>query len=646
MPPACLWRHAGGMSIPPLAPDRAAGYRDELRVLEDEFARAMTQMYQVGNHITRVRASLDRAVQPPPAVPAAAPFEAAHTSVHPPVAAPAAPAGPAQAPPSPPPFVPALPPREPWWQREGVIAKVLAAVGAGITLIGIAFLLAIAIQAGYFGPLARVLTGGILAVALVAAALVVKRRQDTAVGALGLAATGFAAGYLDIVAITRIYEWVPAALGLVLAGLVAVAGLVLARLWGSQLLAVLIVLGVAVLAPVVGDTHVLLVGAFLLTMTIASYAAQVGRRWPVLELVRIVPTTLYALVAVAGQDSSHDGTVMAVVLALFVLATTVLPLRREIAGRLSLPPALAGLAAVASAPALLAGALEDRWLGVLVLGVLTAAHLVGAWFGPAAGVPTVHRLREISLAIAAVALTVLVFRAFDDAYQPLALLVLALAWVAAAAATRDASVAAIAFPVAVVGLLTGSRHLPALTNRSMATTVEPEHVLEGVALVALLLLLGIMWHRIWPRSEEVARASWAAAALALAFPLVLGGAVLGGLLDVGDQPAASGFLVGHALSTVVWMGIAAALLVRGLRGDAEAGTAVRAGLGLAAIAVGKLLFFDLSALSGLSRVLSFIVAGLVLLGMGVGYAQALERARRRRTPVDNSSPGAPLPPTV
>lgn len=640
MPPACLWRHAGGMSIPPAAPDQLTALRDELRALEDEFAGAMTRMYQVGNHLTRVRAGLDRAtpgaapqVQRPVEPAAAPPTAAAPTAV-------------THAPPAPPPFVPAPAARESWWQREGVIAKVLAAVGAGITLIGVAFLLAIAIQAGYFGPLARVLSGAALAVALVAAALVVKGRQESAVGALGLAATGFAAAYLDVIAVTRIYDWVPAAAGLALAGLVALGGLVIARAWGSQLLAVLIVLGVAALAPVVGDVHVLLVGGFLLVLTIASYAAQIGRQWPVLEVARIVPTSLYAMVAVAMQDQQHDGTVMAVVLALFVLLTTWLPLHPEVTSRLALPPALAGLVAVATAPALLAGGMEDRWIGLLVLALLAASNLTAAWLGPVTGVDPLHRLREISLIIAAVALVIAVFRALDSSYEPLGLLLLALAWVGVAATSRDQSTAAVSMPLAVIALLAGSRHLPALVSRSLADEVEPVHVLEGVVLVALLLALGVMWRRALPAGESVSRAWWAAAALALPFPLVLGGAVLGEAAGIGDDPAGSGFLVGHALSTVAWMALAATLLVRGLGRSADAGTAVRAGLGLAAIAVGKLLFFDLSALSGLSRVLSFIVAGILLLGMGVGYAQALERARRHRLPVDNPEPSVPGPPTV
>ena len=99
------------------------------------------------------------------------------------------------------------------------------------------------------------------------------------------------------------------------------------------------------------------------------------------------------------------------------------------------------------------------------------------------------------------------------------------------------------------------------------------------------------------------------------------------------------------------MATAAVLLLRGLRGST---IAVPAGLGLAALSVGKLLLFDLSFLSGLARVLCFIVAGLILLGMGAGYAQALERSRRGgggpgtgpTPPVDNPAVPVPVPPTV
>ena len=46
-----------------------------------------------------------------------------------------------------------------------------------------------------------------------------------------------------------------------------------------------------------------------------------------------------------------------------------------------------------------------------------------------------------------------------------------------------------------------------------------------------------------------------------------------------------------------------------------------AGLTVMAAAVAKLFLFDLAALDGVFRVAAFIVIGLVLLGLGVSYAQ-------------------------
>lgn len=669
------------MSIPP----RTSGYRDELSTLEDEFAEAMSQLYRVGNHLARVRVALERdagaegvSTAPPVVAPVpssgpvvttapAGPAPAPRTTpagavpappqapepvrvgapVTPAAAAPAAPPrGPATAPPAPPasPFAPV--PAEPWWQRDGVVARLLAVVGAGITLIGVAFLLAIAIQAGIFGPLARVLSGAVLSAALLGAAAVVRRRQESPVGALGLAATGVAAAYLDVLAVTRIYDWVPAALGLVVAGLLAAGGLVIARAWRSQLLAVLVVVGVAVLAPVVGGSEVLLVGAFLLTLTIASYPAQVGRSWPVLEVARVVPTTLYAVVAVAAQDDGHEGTLMALVLALFVLATTLAPLVRGLGARAGLPAPLAALALVAALPALLAGGTEDRPVAVVVLLVLAAAHLVAAWVGPVPGVPALSRLRELSLVVAALALLLLATRGPGESFVALALLVVAVGWVAAAAGLRSTSVGVVALPVALIALLPATRHLPALVSRSQADRVDAVHVLEAVCVVVLLALVALALRALVPGSPEASRVAVCAAALALPLPLVLGGSVLGRAAGLGDDPAASGFLVGHALATVVWMALAAGLLVRGLGRSEDAGVSVLAGLGLAATAVVKLLFFDLSALDGLPRVLSFIVAGVLLLAMGAGYASALERARRARGAVENPAAQGPPAPTV
>ena len=56
-----------------------------------------------------------------------------------------------------------------------------------------------------------------------------------------LTATGIAAGYLDVLAATKIYDWLPIVVGLGVAGLVAAAGLALAHRWRSEHLGLLVV---------------------------------------------------------------------------------------------------------------------------------------------------------------------------------------------------------------------------------------------------------------------------------------------------------------------------------------------------------------------------------------------------------------------
>ena len=52
---------------------------------------------------------------------------------------------------------------------------------------------------------------------------------------------------------------------------------------------------------------------------------------------------------------------------------------------------------------------------------------------------------------------------------------------------------------------------------------------------------------------------------------------------------------------------------------------IAGGLALVAAAMAKLFLFDLGTLDGIFRVVVFIVVGLVLLGMGAGYARLLEK---------------------
>jgi hypothetical protein len=192
------------------------------------------------------------------APPLAAPVPATYTPV-------AAPAPPVQAP------VPTTPlPREPFWAREGFASKAMALAGAVVTLAGVVMLLVLAAKSGYFGPIPRMASGAVLAAGLVALGIRVQSRPGGRVGGIATAATGFAAGYFDVLALTVIYHRIPVMAGLALGLTIAGAGLVLARQWNSQPFAAGVVGAITVLAPILTNGFTVELAAFALVMALVE----------------------------------------------------------------------------------------------------------------------------------------------------------------------------------------------------------------------------------------------------------------------------------------------------------------------------------------------------------------------------------------
>src|SRR4029078_13176579 len=149
--------------------------------------------------------------------------------------------------------------------------------------------------------------GPLLAAALVAGAARLNSRPGGRVGAIALAATGVAAAYMDVIAITTIYHWVSAPGGLVLAGVIGGGGLTLARRLDSQHLGLLVLVPLIVLAPLVSDGITLLFSAFMLAISAASLLVQIGRNWIWLHAARITAPTfplLIALIAARVRDTN------------------------------------------------------------------------------------------------------------------------------------------------------------------------------------------------------------------------------------------------------------------------------------------------------------------------------------------------------
>ncbi len=503
--------------------------------------------------------------------------------------------------------------------ERGLIGKILAVAGVGITLIGVVLLLVLAAQAGLLSPQLRVAGGAVLAVALVAGGLRVGRDPHRRSGAIALVATGVTAGLFDVLAAANLYHWLPVIAALVLSGLIVAAGFAVAARWRSQALAVTVGIALIVLAPVLthGITTELI--AFMLMYATAALAVQVGRDWTALfavnTLATVAPIALFAIVGSAADDATAlavAATVcfaLALVSAAALLRTSSRPVPVALISLLGLVPALAS-------PALLSDGAAGLLIGVAA-GLLVAAGLIGAAIpGAGAGVRTVWLTGGTVGVVAAVATA----GGTDAAVLTVSgvPLVLGLGSYYAGELARSLRILATVVLGFAVAAIAGNG-VPQLMS-ARALDADERLILVVASALALISLAALTW--LWLRSEDrpdrrlVIVAGVVGLALFNVFCVALGALATGGGVD--------GFRAGHMCATIgfVAAGAGALLWARRLQG-AERTLALAAGLAVIAVAVAKLFLFDLAALDGLFRVIAFIVVGLVLLGLGVAYAQSL-----------------------
>lgn len=635
--------------LPPVHETVPMSTRAQVQQLEAEFADAMTRMYTVGNGLARLRSQLEREegygipdaappapVPPPVARPAGPPAVPAAPPITAQVPAPPATLGPWQTP----------TPSVPWYRREGAVTRVLAIAGAVITMAGVAMFLVLAAQRGWFGPEARVAAGAVLAVILIGLGVrsgrADLRGRDTVEGApaaavgapsgvgaapVALVATGVATAYLVVVAVTTGYGWVPTAPGLALAGAVALGGLHLARSWRSELLAVLVVLGAAVLAPVVAQGGGWVVTGYLAILCLAGWWASGDRTTPVLTLARVLPLTLALLVSsVAGGGTVDDvGNLAIAGIALAAaLFTSTLSVRRDpgdLAASIAVALLAIGLFAATTTFDNPARTLSLATASAVLL--LTATTLGRGPVGPVAG----HLVVTTGAAGTAFAVLAVVAGA-PTRFITTGLLLLAIVGLAVAGITRSRVNLVLAAGVTLLGVV-GWLQYP-LTVAASARTLRGD---MAAALLDSIVLAGVLAMVVWAMGQQrglgrelrvmVRIAVWVLGLAASATALAAAGTLVGARL--GDPTL--GFTIGQAVATITWMLGAAWLLLHGLERSPDADLTLRTGLLLAAVSVAKLFLYDLSSLSGIVRSVAFIAVGLLLLAMGSRYAKAYERSR-------------------
>lgn len=533
----------------------------------------------------------------------------------------AAPPAPAQARPVQP--VPARPKPN----SDGWIGKVLAVAGVAVTLVGVVLLLVLAAQAGILRPEFRVTAGAVLAGALVGAGWWLNTRSGGRVGAIALAATGIAAGYMDVIAVTTIYGWVSAPVGLVPAAAVAGGGLTLARRWDSEHLGLLVLVPLIGLGPVVTDGITLLLVGFMLALSAATLPVQLGKDWVGLHAARVAAAALPLLVAlaVAPRGSNHTAWLagacgIAAVLAI-VGALILLP-------RSSRPVATALLAAAGTLPVLAVSAVADRVTSALSAGVLAAVLLAIVLVGDR--LPNVTgAVRRIWSILSAAAALVAVAVAFDGPVAAPLLLTMATVVAVAGRGSAVARWSAMAFgAVAALYYLDYASPKMLTTATSVPTGVAVSTLIASLLLVACAVAITWSWIA---EADDVIRLGWTAVALigmyAITMFTVTAGVLFGG--------AANGFFAGHVAATICWIALAAGVFRYAVKLQRdERSVPIGAGMALVAAAMAKLFLFDLGTLDGIFRVVVFIVVGLVLLGMGAGYAKLLaQQDQQEQQPV-------------
>ncbi|MFI9507036.1 DUF2339 domain-containing protein [Nocardia sp. NPDC052566] len=529
-------------------------------------------------------------------------------------------------------------PRTPWWQREGVISRILAVAGVTVTLIGVVMLLVLAAQAGLFGPIPRVVAGVLFSAVLVGAGMRVFGRTGGRVGGIALAGTGIAGAYLDVVAVTTIYGWLPEVFGLAVALAVAAGGVWLAMRWQSQPLAVLVVLGAALLSPVVTSQLVLL--SFLIVLQLAFLPVQWQRDWPYLHVTRTVPAVLAAFCFFAIAGSGHPERsqlywllAAAIAIAAIGLSGTLAVVRKR-AGDVTATVAF-GLSAL---PLLAVPALFERRTAVIVALAFAAVLLTVAAGAVLPKLRALVRIPNHTAVVAAVAgafaLLEACFTVTDVQTAPIALFLVAVAFLGVAGQLRSKVAAGIGGAYALLG---GFVFMAGTTPDVLASQHRSMQELDISTVLAAVLALAALAAGVWCIRKQSSTFGnteesllWIAAT---AFGLY---AVTATTVSIGVATGSpDGFLIGHSAATILWMITATAALLFGLRMLARSAAAARialaSGLLITAAALAKLFLFDLATLDGLVRVAAFLVVGVLLLLAGTRYARAFAEANTKPT---------------
>ena len=550
------------------------------------------------------------AVGPPPAAPKPKP------PVQPPAPWPTAAAPPR--PPRPAVTAEAPPRREPLDLEQVLGGRVLAWVGGVAVVLAAVFFLVMAVHNGWIDETTRVVLAFLGATALVAVGVWLYERRGQTQAALAAVGAGLAALYASATTATAVYHLVSPAAGLVIAGLVGIAGTAVAVRWDSRVVAGIGIVG-ALLAPVLVDAGRSTASlAFMAIALVSAVGVLIWRRWSWLAVVAYVVSAPQAADWLDHERHAHLGLALAVTGAFWVLyLVAALGYERRVPTT-TLRFASASLLFVNAAATAAGGwaMLDDAGNGygatAWVL-ALAAAHVV-------LGVVTLRgRIsREIGALIAAVG-AALAAVGMALALDGPALVAgwtaegVLMAWVARRTGDQRGYLGSALF----LGL--AAAHAVAFDAPPSALAYGLDSPLTAVSALALVAA-GLAAAASFLPPERSGEAD-TVRILAAAAVVYLGSALV---VDVAGAHTGNTTQNSQLALSAFWAALGFTSLVAGLARDKR--PLRLAGLALLGLAVGKVFIVDLAALESIWRVASFLGLGLLLLAAAFGYQRARARA--------------------
>lgn len=307
--------------------------------------------------------------------------------------------------------------------------RLLALVGGAAFLLGVAFLVALAVERGWIGETARVVLAFLAAGCVLGAGVWLHERHGRLQATLAMVGAGLAGLFLALTAASALYSLIAAPAALVVALAIGALAAGLAIRWDSRTVAGLGIVG-TLLAPVLANSLTTGGMTFLAVASASACAVTIWRRWDWLTIVAFVIAMPQVAVWTFASPSPSSAALVAVLAgfaALNLAASLGYELRVPSTGLRGPSAVLALFSALVVASLGYAGLphAEGELAGGFWIAALALAHA-------ALGIGALHSRRvsnEIALLLLGIALTLgnLAFGLLADG------VVLAVGWAASAA---------------------------------------------------------------------------------------------------------------------------------------------------------------------------------------------------------------------